>query len=99
MLVIGIVVAWFGYSVFYYGLDTVKGGNDSFVSLIWPGKYSPQPRDSGGSGSSSTSGGTGPQSFTAPTGPQGLLGPQGLAGAPGPQSSPGTVPGFTPPRA
>lgn len=42
---IGIVLAWFGYSVFYHGLNTVTGGNESFMSLIWPGRYSPVPRD------------------------------------------------------
>lgn len=45
---IGIILAWFGYSVFYYGLNTVTGGNDGFVSLIWPGRYTPTPRDAGG---------------------------------------------------
>lgn len=44
---LGIVLAWFGYSVFYYGLNTVTGGNESFMSLIWPGRYAPVPRDSG----------------------------------------------------
>jgi hypothetical protein len=47
MIPVGILAAWFGYSVFYYGLDTVTGGNDTFVSLIWPGKYVVTAKDSG----------------------------------------------------
>lgn len=48
MAAIGIVVAWFGYAAFYYGFNQITGGNDSFVSLIWPGKYNPgTPRDGG----------------------------------------------------
>ena len=45
MAAVGIVLAWAGYSIFYYGLNTVKGGNESFMSLIWPGKYQPAARD------------------------------------------------------
>lgn len=52
---LGIILAWFGYSVAYYGLDTVRGGNDSFMSLIWPGRYAPTARDDGTGGASAKS--------------------------------------------
>jgi hypothetical protein len=42
---VGIVGAWLGYALFFYGLNLVKSGNDGFMSLIWPGKYKPTPRD------------------------------------------------------
>lgn len=45
---VGIALAWFGYWVGYYGLNLVTGGNESFMSLGWPGAYSPAPRDSQG---------------------------------------------------
>jgi hypothetical protein len=44
---IGIVLLWAGYSLAYYGFDRITGGNDTFVSLIWPGKYAPTTRDDG----------------------------------------------------
>lgn len=47
MISVGILAAWFGYAVFYYGLDIVTGGNDTFVSLIWPGKYAVTAKDGG----------------------------------------------------
>ena len=43
---LGIVLTWFGYALSYYGWNRITGGNDTFVSLIWPGKYAPTPRDS-----------------------------------------------------
>lgn len=52
MPALGIALAWLGYSVFYYGYNLITGGNDSFVSLIWPGRYTPTPRDSGSTSSS-----------------------------------------------
>jgi hypothetical protein len=52
---LGILLAWFGYSLAYYGFDTITGGNDSFLSLVWPGRYQVIPRD-GGSSSPSGSG-------------------------------------------
>ena len=48
MAAIGIVLVWAGYSIFYYGLNTVTGGNESLRALIWPGAYRPAPRDGGG---------------------------------------------------
>lgn len=38
---------WFGYAVGYYGYNRITGGNDSFISLIWPGRYTPTTRDDG----------------------------------------------------
>jgi hypothetical protein len=56
---LGMLFAWLGYSLAYYGFDQITGGNDSIVSLTWPGKYQVVARDSGsgsGSGSSGSSG-------------------------------------------
>lgn len=33
------------YAAFYYGLDQLKGGNDSFLSILVPGRYKPVARD------------------------------------------------------
>lgn len=55
---VGIVLAWFGYTVLYYGLDIVTGGNDPFVDLIWPGRYVPTPKDGASSANPSSSGGS-----------------------------------------
>lgn len=52
---VGVLLSWFGYSVFYHGLNTITGGNDSFVSLIWPGKYTPTPRDGPNPGADNSS--------------------------------------------
>lgn len=72
-------VIFLGYSVFFYGLDQIKGGNNGFLSLIVPGKYTDQVPDQGngstsaGSGSTSGSagnpnvGGTAPQSTATAT--------------------------------
>lgn len=54
MAAVGIVLLWGGYCIAYYGWNRITGGNDSFVSLIWPGKYKATTRDSG------TGGGGGP---------------------------------------
>jgi hypothetical protein len=37
------------YSVFYYGLDVLKSGNDPFLTLIVPGRYvaGKYPKDAG----------------------------------------------------
>lgn len=45
---IGIFVAWLGYSLAYFGVDQVRGGNNGLLSLMIPGRYSAQPNDSGG---------------------------------------------------
>lgn len=34
-----------GYSVFFYGLDQIRGGNNGFMSLIIPGKFTEQQAD------------------------------------------------------
>lgn len=46
MVGIGIVLAWFGYAVLYYGINQITGGNESFASLVVPGRYAPVARDS-----------------------------------------------------
>lgn len=45
------LVALLGYSLLYYGLDQVSGGNNSFFALINPFKpFTPAPKDGGGTG-------------------------------------------------
>jgi hypothetical protein len=65
------LLAWLGYSLAYYGFDQITSGNDSFVSLVWPGRYVVVARDPGsGSGGSSGSGITGtmvPPSTSTPS--------------------------------
>lgn len=46
MIGVGVFVAWLGYGVFYFGLDQIRGGNNGFLSLLVPGKYTNQPSDS-----------------------------------------------------
>ena len=46
-MTIAIALLWAGYAVAYYGWNRITGGNDSFVSLVWPGRYSPTTRDDG----------------------------------------------------
>lgn len=42
---LGIVLLWLGYSIGYYGYNKITGGNDKFINLIYPGRYTPTPRD------------------------------------------------------
>jgi hypothetical protein len=44
-IAIGLLLA--GYAIGYYGWNRITGGNNRFVSLIWPGKYLTTPSDSG----------------------------------------------------
>lgn len=45
---IGLAFLWLGYAMAFYGYDQITGGNDPFLSLIVPGRYSVQPRDDAG---------------------------------------------------
>jgi hypothetical protein len=45
VVVIGIGILWAGYAVAYYGFNRITGGNDSFASLVWPGRYNATARD------------------------------------------------------
>lgn len=45
---LGLALAWFGYWVGFYGFDQLQGGNNSFLSLGVPGKFSLQPTDAQG---------------------------------------------------
>jgi hypothetical protein len=93
---LGIVGAWLGYAFFFYGLNLVKGGNDGFMSLLWPGKYTPKPRDGGGLGGTQTANGFSPDSGSG-VGATNTLpsGPNGVGNAPVPTPPVGTVnPGF-----
>ena len=49
---LGLVMLWFGYWVAYYGFDQIDGGNNSFMSLGIPGKYTNAPKDSASSSGS-----------------------------------------------
>lgn len=49
MLGVGFFVVWIGYSLGYYGVDQVRGGNNGLLSLMIPGKYTNQPTDKGSS--------------------------------------------------
>jgi hypothetical protein len=51
---IALGLLWVGYSVSYYGWNRITGGNNTFVSLVWPGRYSPVARDDGSGGATST---------------------------------------------
>lgn len=53
MVPVAILLCWAGYAVGYYGADTITGGNDSFISLVWPGRYKAVPRDAAGGSTSS----------------------------------------------
>lgn len=47
MIAVAAVVTWMGYSLIYYGLDQVRGGNNGFFSLVIPGKYKNVDPDTG----------------------------------------------------
>lgn len=38
---VSLVVLLFGYSIFYYGLCTVKGNGATFSDVLFPGHYVP----------------------------------------------------------
>lgn len=42
---LGVFVLWLGYWIGYWGLDQVRGGNNGFLSLGIPGKYTDQAPD------------------------------------------------------
>lgn len=46
---LGILLLWLGYSLGYYGYNRITGGNDKFISLIYPGRWKPVQRDGGAS--------------------------------------------------
>jgi hypothetical protein len=63
----GVGALWLGYGVFYYGYNRITGGNDKFISLLWPGRYTPMARDDGsGSGTSSGASSVNPQTQAFP---------------------------------
>lgn len=90
-------VAWIGYSLFFYGLDQIRGGNNGFLSLIVPGKYSAQPNDSGGAGGNASANTLPAGSTGLTTNPGAAAGGQAvLSPSPGkslPQKGFGTSPG------
>jgi drug/metabolite transporter (DMT)-like permease len=49
MLVVGLGVVFVGYSLTYYGISQMKGGNWGLLDLVVPSKWTPQtaliPRD------------------------------------------------------
>ena len=51
MPLLGFGIAWLGYTVLFYGVTQVQGGNWGLLDLMIPGKFDPSiPRDSGGAG-------------------------------------------------
>jgi hypothetical protein len=73
---IGVFIQWLGYSLFFYGIDQVRGGNNGLLSLMIPGKFSEQPKDSAGPGpaAAATSGapGTGGGAVAGSANPSGV---------------------------
>lgn len=65
---IGLGLFWFGYCVAYYGYDQVTGGNNSFLSLLVPGKYANAPKDTSGPGLAPGGSSTVPKSTGNPGG-------------------------------
>lgn len=49
MLGVGVFVVWVGYSLAFYGIDQIRGGNNGLLSLMIPGKYTNQRTDAGSS--------------------------------------------------
>jgi len=49
MLIVGLGITFVGYSVAYYGLSQIKGGNWGILDLTVPSRWTPQtaltPRD------------------------------------------------------
>ena len=44
----GIVLMWLGYGMGYLGYSRIKGGNNTFMQVFWPGRYQYMAPDSGG---------------------------------------------------
>ena len=59
-MTIGIGLLAAGYAIGYYGWNRITGGNDSFASLVWPGKYKPTTRDGPSGAKASGAGGLTP---------------------------------------
>ena len=55
---LGIAITWFGYSVMYYGITQIRGGNWGLLDLIVPGRWTAAtagiPTDSGKSNAAQT---------------------------------------------
>jgi len=49
MLVVGLGVVFVGYSLTYYGISQIKGGNWGLLDMVIPSKWTPEvaatPRD------------------------------------------------------
>ena len=80
MPLIGFGVVWVGYSLAYYGVTQIRGGNWGLFDLVLPGKFNPAaPNDNPGSTTKPGAyGANGPPS-TAPV--NGTAGAQGAAAA------------------
>lgn len=55
MVGVGVLVAWAGYVLIYFGIDQMKGGNNGILDLAFPGRSSkldtgPNDPDSGATG-------------------------------------------------
>lgn len=65
---LGIGIAWFGYSVFYYGVTQIQGGNWGLLDLMLPSRWAKaagNPKDDGTT--STPPGGNNSPGTTTPT--------------------------------
>jgi hypothetical protein len=80
---IGVFVLWLGYSLAFYGTDQIRGGNNGLLSLMIPGKYVEQPRDSAAAGGgTAVTGGPVSPSPSNPAGVAAVSATSAPAGAP-----------------
>ena len=66
---LGIGIAWVGYSVLYYGVTQVQGGNWGLLDLMLPSRWAgaaATPTDSGSSGKAVSGSGQIPGTGTTP---------------------------------
>jgi len=42
MFVVGLGVTFIGYSVAYYGITQIQGGNWGYLDLVWPPRWTPE---------------------------------------------------------
>jgi hypothetical protein len=93
---LGIVLVWLGYSIGYYGYNRITGGNDKFVSLVYPGQYKATKLD--GAGATPQPSAAAPPAPKAPP-PSAPSVPGQPPATPNPAAGPGgpsTVPFFPP---
>lgn len=69
---LGVFIAWLGYSVAYFGVDQIRGGNNGLIALMKPGVFTEQQPDGGPQpAAGATTGGTG-SAVKTPGNPSGV---------------------------